>query len=124
MRKAKWLVLPILLAALVACAGGWGNQAVGTYELMGTTLKVAHDTVRPGCDSGTLPADKCARFKEYYQKGRISYLLAGDTLAIAILTEDAVKRNSIFVEYNDLLTQYLRLTQDAIKLGVEMGVIK
>ena len=123
MRKAKWLIVPILFAALFSCTG-WGGQAVGTYELMGVTLKVAHDTIRPGCDAGTLPADKCVTFKDVYRKGRVSYILAGDALSLAIITDDAIKRQAFWVEYNDLVAQYLKFTTEAIKVGREMGVIK
>ncbi len=123
MRKRSLFLVMVLMWGLAACAG-WGNKAVGTYELMGTAIKVAHDTVRPPCDAGTLPADKCAVFKGYYQKGRTSYILAGDALSLAIITDNATKRNAIFIEFNDLMAQYLKFTQDALKVGKEMGVIK
>ena len=124
-RIAKWAVIPIILSIflMTGCAGVLGKTTSG-YELAGLTLKMAHDTAKPSCEQGILPADKCVQIKTIYNDARVVYMLAGDALILAVDIQDLAKRQAKLEEYNSLVTQVGKLTTNLINLLNQLGLMK
>jgi hypothetical protein len=125
MNRIKLLfAMSMVVLMLVACATGTKGVMVSSYELAGTTLKAGLNTAKPMCDTQQLPVDKCAQIKTIYNEGRAAYLLAGDSLAIAVETDDLVKKQAALQDYQGLATKFTKNTTDIINLLVQWGVIK
>jgi hypothetical protein len=118
------LLAMVLVVMLGACATGTKGKLVSSYELAGVTLKTAYNVAKPACDANQLPADKCVQIKKIYNDTRASYLLAGDSLIIAVEVDDLVKKQAALQEYQNLATQFTKNTTDLINLLVQLGVIK
>ncbi len=117
-------VMILVLVVLAACATGTKGKLVSSYELAGTTLKAGYAVAKPACDAGQLPADRCVQLKKIYNDARATYLLAGDSLAMAIEIDDLVKKQAALQEYQSLATQFTQGTTQLINLLVQLGVIK
>ena len=125
MRRFKISVVIFLaMVILVACATGTKGKLVSSYELAGTTLKVGYAVAKPACDTGQLPADKCVQIKKIYNDTRSAYLLAGDSLLLAIETDDLIKRQKFLEEYQRIVAQYTAGTTNLLNLLIQLGVIK
>ena len=118
------LLAIVMLAILSGCATGTKGKLVSSYELAGITLTGAYDTVKPVCDIGQLPADKCAQIKKLYNDARGIYLFAGEALIIAVETDDLIKRQAALTQYQSLVTQFTKITTDLISLLIQLGVIQ
>ena len=113
-----------LIMGLMGCATGTKGKLVSSYELAGTSLKMAYNVGKPACDANQLPADKCIQIKKIYNDSRASYLLAGDYLIMAVEIDDLVKRQAVLQEYQNLAGQFTQNTSNLINLLVQLGVIK
>ncbi len=114
----------VLLVGLIGCATGTKGKLVSSYELAGTSLKMAYNVAKPACDANQLPADKCVQIKKIYNDARASYLLAGDSLILAVEIDDLVKRQVVLQDYQNLATQFTQNTSNLINLLVQLGIIK
>lgn len=118
------LLAMVLMVALMGCATGTKGKLVSSYELAGTTLKMAYNVGKPACDANQLPADKCVQIKKIYNDARATYLLAGDSLILVVEIDDLVKRQAILQEYQNLAGSFTQNTSNLINLLVQLGVIK
>ncbi len=118
------LLAMVMLVGLMGCATGTKGKLVSSYELAGTTLKMAYNVAKPACDANQLPADKCIQIKKIYNDARMTYLLAGDSLILAVEIDDLVKRQVALNEYQNLATQFTQNTSNLINLLVQLGIIK
>jgi hypothetical protein len=118
------VMLLLTLVLLAGCAAGTKGVMVSSYELAGVSLTTAKNAVKPVCDAQQLPAAKCDQIKKIYNDARSAYLLAGDSLVLAIETDDLVKRQAALSEYQALAATFTSNTTAIINLLVELGVIK
>ncbi len=125
MRKVRiGLVMLLVLVVLAACVTGTKTKMVSSYELAGITLTTARNTVKPACDAGQIAATRCVQIQKIYTDARTAYLLAGDSLALAVETDDLVKRQAALTEYQALAGTFTKNTGDIINLLVELGILK
>ncbi len=125
MRKFKIIGISVLMVMiLAACATGTKGKLVSSYELAGISLKAALDVAKPACDVNQLPVDKCVQIKKFYNDARSVYLLAGDSLIIAVETDNLVKRQAALQEYQNLSILFTKNTTDIINILIQLGVIK
>lgn len=124
--QALGLVVGLLMAMyLVGCAGvPWQKQAVTSYEGLAIGMKTSFNIAKPLCDNGTLKAEDCIQIKDIYNQARLAYLTAGDTLALAIITEDAVKQQTIYKEFQTLSDRFVKLSGSMVDLLVKLNVLK
>ncbi len=118
------LVMVLVLVVLAGCAAGTKTKMVSSYELAGISLIAAHNTVKPVCVAGQLPAARCAQIEKIYIDARSAFLLAGDSLALAVETDDLIKRQAALTEYQTLAATFTRNTSDIINMLVELGILK
>jgi hypothetical protein len=111
------LVLVVLLAAF-ACAGEtpWRKAAVSTYELVGIGLGSTKDTGEALGAQGLIPPDQLARVKVAYNKARLVYIQAGDTLKLASATSNAIEQGKLLDNYISLLSEFKTLALDVYNL--------
>src|SRR4030042_3202223 len=90
MRKFR-LALPLLLClALFACATPWQDTMVKGYEAAGILGKTYYSVAKSNCEivppatAPVLDAAKCEQLKKLNNDCRKAYLLAGDSLTLAI----------------------------------------
>ena len=114
----------LLLAALISCTTGTKGKLVSSYELAGVSLKTAYNVAKPACDTNQLPTDRCVQIKKIYNDARATYLLAGDSLVLAVEVDDLVKRQAALQEYQNLAGQFTQNTTNLINLLIQLGVIK
>ncbi len=125
MRKVRLAIgLMLMVAVLAACATGTQTKMVSAYELAGISLTAARNTVKPACDAGQIAAVRCAQMQKIYTDAKTAYIMAGDSLALAIETSDMVKRQVALAEYQTLSATFTKNTTDIINLLIELGVIK
>ncbi len=118
------MVMVLVLVVLAACATGTKTKMVSSYELAGLSLTTARNTVKPACVAGQIAADRCAQMEKIYKDARSAYLLAGDSLALAVETDNLIKRQAALTEYQGLAATFTKNTGDIINLLVELGILK
>lgn len=119
-RKFSLAILVIIMLVVCLSCATWKKDTVTGYEATGIALKAAYDVVKPSCDQGIFPADKCLELKSLYNKARLAYIAAGDTLILAINIEDAVKMKELQLKYNSLVAEAILLTQQFKNLVNEL----
>ena len=128
MRKLR-LALPLLLClVLFACATPWQDNMTKGYEAAGIMGKTYYSIAKSSCEAvppavPALPADKCEQLKKINNDARKAYLLAGDSLILAIETDDAIQQQTLLTQYNTLLASFNKVLIQFVTLLREYKVL-
>lgn len=112
----KKIFLSLLLVVVVGC-GSWQKTTLTSYQVIGETLVSAKSILKSQCDSGELPADKCAEIQAIYDKAVVIYAEAGDMAISAADLEDKAKQKKYTEMKQDilnLLTSIDKIRREAI----------
>jgi hypothetical protein len=112
MNGAKKLVAFFLTIGLIfslAACGSWQKTTVISYDVASMTLRTTKDTAVIMCDTGKLNLPVCTQLKSVYAQARVSFILAGDILAMAIKTDDALKAKELQAEYALKIADFKKL---------------
>lgn len=110
-----------LLFSLAAC-GSWQKTTVVSYDVGSITLKVAKDTSKLMCDNGQLNSVQCERLKNYYNKARISFIVAGDILKLIVQTDDSMKDKELKLQYQIKIDDFKKMGNDFFDLAYQWKI--
>ena len=123
-RRNYGLVIIIVLF-LSGCASTTPTKLTTQYETMGKMLKSIHERGVRVCDQEKLlPAEDCTRIKKIYNDTRKVYLIAGDSLALAIEMQGTEFNQQSQEAYERLSREFGTLMLQWIRLLSEFGLLR
>lgn len=108
----KILLSFVFVVVLVGC-GSWQKTTLISYQAIGETLISVKTVLKAQCDSGELPADKCAEIQNAYNKAITIYEEAGTMAISAVDLEDKAKQK-----------RYAEMKQDILNLLASIDKIR
>jgi len=114
---------------LFACATPWQDTMVKGYEAAGIMGKTYYSIAKSNCEivppatAPALDAAKCEQLKKINNDARKAYLLAGDSLILAIEATDAVQQQTLLTQYNTLLASFNKVMLQLVTLLREYKVL-
>lgn len=109
----KKILLSLFVVVLVCGCGSWQKTTLTSYQAIGETLISVKTILKTECDSGELPADKCAEIQTAYNKAITIYEEAGTMAISAVDLEDKAKQK-----------RYTEMKQDILNLLASIDRIR
>jgi hypothetical protein len=92
------------------------------YEAAGIMGKTYYSIAKSNCEiippatAPFLPADRCEQLKKINNDAQKAYLLAGNSLILAIEADDAIQQQTLLAQYNTLLASFNKVLLQFVTL--------
>jgi len=123
--RSKLLILLVLMMSLsIGCtqAIDWKKASAAGYDVTGVVGTQIKETVAPMCTDKKIPAVKCDKMLDIYNKLRTAYRTSGQALITAMRATDAVSQQQSIEAYKKAINEVTILLPQLITLAKELGV--